>query len=109
MEMQSGRRKKSYEHFDEVEKMLIYFDESASVALKEILLSAPDLFAEASPEFADVILLESDELAYVRATPWVRRFPAKCLCISETDIPTFALPGLYAANIASFLFAGRSG
>jgi hypothetical protein len=89
-------------------KMLIHFDVSSSEELRGILLARSDLFVESGPEEADAILFGRDELAYLRGHPLVRRFRSKCLCVSETDIPVFALPGLYAANIASFLTAGRT-
>lgn len=89
-------------------RVLVHFDGSVSDALRETLLRAPQLFAEAGPEAADLILLENDEVDYVRANPLVRRFRAKCLCISETDIPTYALPGLYAANLDGFLSRNRT-
>ena len=89
-------------------QMLVHFDCSASEELRNILLEKPDLFVESGPEEADAILFGRDELAYLRRSPLVRRFRSKCLCVSETDIPAFGLPGLYAANIASFLTAGRT-
>jgi hypothetical protein len=65
-------------------------------------------FQETSAEAAQIILFETDELSYVRSSGFVRRYGAKCLCITETDTPTFALPGLYAANATAFLTRNRT-
>lgn len=72
------------------------------------MIEASDLFREADADTADIILFGSDELEHLRASPHLPRHRAKCVCISETDTPTFALPGLYAANIRSGLTSGRA-
>ena len=65
------------------------------------------LFQEVDADNADLIVFGLDELDYLRHNELARRYRAKCVCITENDIPTFAFPGLYAANEKSLLTAGR--
>ncbi len=88
--------------------LAVCFDDSASSTLRRILTGSGSLFTLSDAAGADVILFGTDEIAYVDRSPLYRAFAAKCLCVTESDIPTFRLPGLYAANEASILTAGRT-
>jgi hypothetical protein len=86
----------------------VHFDESCSSALRGVLAEAPLLFAQSDPDRADVVIFGSDDIAYLDRSPLYRSFRSKSICISETDIPTFRLPGLYAANAKSVVTAARA-
>ena len=87
--------------------MLLHFDASSNGPLRDMLLEAPMLFAETTPDKAKFIVFGNDQVEYVVHNRLYARWPLKCVCISETDTPTFFLPGLYAANAKSFLSNGR--
>lgn len=88
--------------------MQLHFDASAIGPLRDMLLEAPNLFAETTPDKAQFIVFGNDQVDYVTASPLYAQWPHKSVCISETDTPTFLLPGLYAANAKSFLSEGRA-
>jgi Exostosin family len=85
----------------------LHFEASARGALRDILLSVSRLFVEADPANARLIVFGNDTHAYVDGSPLYREYRDKCVCIAETDTPTFRLPGIYAANSRSLLTEGR--
>ena len=86
----------------------VCFDASAGATLRAILTQSPSLFEEVEPGSAELILFGSDEIAYLRGNALHRQFPDKSFCITESDIPTFRLPGLYAANSKSWIAHSRT-
>ncbi len=88
--------------------LLIHFDESCSDALRSILLGSASYFQESGASEADVILFGTDDITTVERSRLYADYRSKSLCITESDIPTFRLPGLYAANTASLLTRSRT-
>ncbi len=88
--------------------LLVYFDESSSKTLRCILTEKSSLFLESSPSSANVIVFGSDEISYIKRSPLYNAWRSKAICISEEDIPTFILPGLYVANMKSFITSSRA-
>ncbi len=86
----------------------VHFDRSASKDLRSILTEDERIFFETDAASADLIIFGTDELSALKANDLIKTYRPKCITITETDIPTFALPGLYAANIQSILTAGRT-
>ena len=87
----------------------IHFDPSACATLQGLLANSPSLFTkETEPASADLILFCTDEVAHVRASALYKAFPEKSFCVTESDIPTFRLPGLYASNSRSWLTRSRT-
>jgi hypothetical protein len=92
---------------EEATPLRIHLEDSCSVGLRQTLTEAPGLFTESSPEHADVVIFGSDDIAYVEHSPIFRSYASKSICVTESDIPTFRLPGLYAANMKSFITSSR--
>jgi hypothetical protein len=90
------------------QSILVSFDSSCSAVMRQLLIAKPDLFKEADPAAAALVIFGSDEIDYLRHSTLFKAVKAKSICITESDIPTFALPGLYAANQTGFLTAGRT-
>ncbi len=67
-----------------------------------------DFFEVVTPSEAELVILHSDELGYINSSPLYKEYKSKSVCITESDIPTFRLPGLYAANQKGLLTAGRT-
>ena len=93
--------------------MRVHFDVSCSPALRLALVEprggeAVQPWIESDPSRADVIIFGSDEIGYFSNNPLYCAHKAKSICISESDIPTFYLPGLYAANMSSAITASRT-
>lgn len=86
----------------------VAFDASARGTLREIILQDSRYFVEAPPGGADLILFGTDEIAYLSRNPLFKAFRPICLCVTETDIPTFFMPGLYAANRRMTLTCSRT-
>jgi len=86
----------------------IHFDYSCGEALRSILLGSASLFQESAACEADVILFGTDDITTVERSRLYKEYRSKSLCITESDIPTFRLPGLYAANTASLLTRSRT-
>ncbi len=76
----------------------VHFDTSCCATLRAILNEAPGLFRETSADEADAVLFGDDTLAHLDHSELLRAHPAKSVCVSETDTPTFRIPALYAAN-----------
>nr|WP_321983134.1 exostosin family protein [uncultured Lichenicoccus sp.] len=93
--------------------MRVFFDMSCDLELRLAVLGnqqTPDegLWVESSAASADVVIFGSDDISYINNSEIYRSYKVKCICISESDIPTFRIPGLYAANLHSFFTASRS-
>ena len=86
----------------------VHFDVSAPATVRRVMLHDTAFFVEASPQTADVVVFGSDDLPYIKASGLYRQFASKSICITESDIPTFRLPGLYAANQISPLTMSRT-
>jgi hypothetical protein len=86
----------------------VCFDDSAGATLRLVLTEQPGLFSETGAAEADLVIFGSDEIAYVKNSALYRANRGKSFCITESDIPTFRLPGLYAANQKGFLTARRT-
>jgi hypothetical protein len=86
----------------------VYFDLSAGETLRRVLLENSSLFVPKDPTNASLIIFGSDEIEYIEKNDLYHTYKAKSVCITESDIPTFRLPGLYAANAASLLTSGRT-
>lgn len=89
-------------------RMQLAFDESCSPVLRSILTRSDDLVETASLADADLIIFGTDEIGIIKKSPAYTQFRRKCIAITESDIPTFFLPGLYAANRELFLTNGRT-
>ena len=85
----------------------VHFDGSACGTLRSVLTGSP-YFTEADPVAADLVIFGSDEIAYVNASELYKAFPGKSISITESDIPTFRLPGLYASNTRSWITRSRT-
>lgn len=82
--------------------------EDCHPALRDVFTCRPDLFDLTSPADAELVVLPSDELGYIKKSKLHQTYAAKTICITESDIPTFRLPGLYAANQKGLLTANRT-
>jgi hypothetical protein len=89
-------------------RLSVCFDDSASGVLRRVMLLQDNLFVETDAAQSDVIVFGSDEQELFNHHPLFAAYPAKCICISETDIPTFRIPALYAANEQSLLARSRT-
>jgi hypothetical protein len=88
--------------------LAVHFDDSASATLRLVLTEHASLFVETDARAADVVIFGSDEIDYIDKSALYRAYKSKSICITESDIPTFRLPGLYAANQRSFLTSSRT-
>lgn len=86
----------------------VYFDQSASEPLRLILTEDASRFVESDLDAADVVIFGTDEVGYIRRSELYQAHKAKSICITESDVPTFRLPGLYAANQRSFITSRRT-
>ncbi len=86
----------------------VHFDLSCGAALRAALTEAPSLFVETEAAPADAVIFGSDDIAVIVGSELYRSFRAKSLCITESDIPTFRLPGLYAANAEALVTGPRT-
>jgi hypothetical protein len=86
----------------------VYFDRSASEALRLLLTEDVSRFMESDLCAADVVIFGTDNVHYVRRSELYQAQKAKSICISESDVPTFRLPGLYAANERSLIASHRT-
>jgi hypothetical protein len=66
------------------------------------------LFVETTPVDAELVIFGTDEIDTLRQSDLYKSFRSKSISITETDIPTYHLPGLYAANEKSFLTHKRT-
>jgi len=88
--------------------LLIHFDNSSSKTLRCVLTEKSSHFLESDPSSANVIIFGSDEISYIKRNPLYNAWKSKAICISEEDIPNFILPGLYVANMKSFITSSRA-
>lgn len=88
--------------------LFVHFDQSCNSTLRRVLVEHPYLFIESDPTAADLVVFGSDEIGYINNSALYHSYKRKSICITETDIPTFRLPGLYAANERSFFTASRT-
>jgi hypothetical protein len=86
----------------------VHFDRSCGAALRAALTEAPSLFVETEAVPADAVIFGSDDVAMIAGSELYLSFRAKSLCITESDIPTFRLPGLYAANAKALVTGPRT-
>jgi hypothetical protein len=91
----------------------VHFDASCGAALRRILIDGRSadgyaLFVETDPMVANVVIFGSDEIDYIGRNTLYRSHKAKSICITESDIPTFRIPGLYAANMKSPITSSRT-
>jgi hypothetical protein len=86
----------------------VHFDESCGTGLRLALTESSALFTVADPSACDVVIFGSDDITYLNNSDLLRAVRSKAICITESDIPTFRLPGLYAGNIRSFVTASRA-
>lgn len=89
--------------------LFVSFDGSAGAALRAIVLSDPRLFIESDdPLTADLVIFGTDEIRYIDNSALFRAHQSKSICITESDIPSYRLPGLYAANKKGLLTLSRT-
>jgi hypothetical protein len=86
----------------------VAFDESCSPTLRQIFLEQGTFFVEAEPSVAQFVIFGSDEIDFIRDSSFYRTYKTKAFCVTETDTPTFRIPGLYAANNRSSLARSRT-
>jgi hypothetical protein len=91
----------------EDQPLSLHFDASATGPLRDALLETPALFEETTPDKARLIIFGDDTHEHVDHNALYARWPLKCVCITETDTPTFRLPGLYAGAAQSIFTRGR--
>jgi hypothetical protein len=89
-------------------RLSVCFDASAGETLRQLLLANPALFQESAPAAADVVVFGSDEASVVTESVLFSTYKSKSLCITETDTPTFLIPGLYSANEKSYITRART-
>jgi hypothetical protein len=85
---------------------LIFWDEETTKELRQAI--GGNLVASPLPEKADAIVFGSDNPAVLRANPHYRKYSRKCIAITETDLPSYFIPALYASNRQAFLSHRRS-
>ena len=86
----------------------VHLDKSCSAGLSATLSDSGGLFTITEPADADVVIFGSDDFAYVAGNRLFRAYRSKAICVTESDIPTFRLPGLYAANAHSLVTGSRT-
>jgi hypothetical protein len=85
----------------------VAFERSCGDTLRAVLRGQASLFIECAPAAADLVIFGTDEVSYVAGSELYRSFRSKSVCVTESDTPTFRLPGLYAANNRSRLTRSR--
>jgi hypothetical protein len=96
-------------HREPARPLFVNFDGSVSEQLRAVVLSNPKFFLERNDaKSADLVLFGTDEIRYIRNSPLYRENRPKSICITETDTPSYWLPGLYAANRKGLLTASRT-
>jgi len=85
----------------------VSFDQSCGDTIRAVLKDNPCLFIECDPATADTIIFGTDLVDYIQSSALYHAFRTKSVCITESDTPTFHLPGLYAANSRSRLTWSR--
>jgi hypothetical protein len=86
----------------------VHFDASAGATLRLVLTRQPSFFIESDASSADAIIFETDDIGYIASSKLYHAYKSKSICITESDIPTFRLPGLYAANETSYITKSRT-
>jgi hypothetical protein len=85
-----------------------FLDATAEPLLGNFLRQAPEHFSHTAPDSADVIIFGSDKLDYLKASTLFQQYRRKCICVSDADLPTYRLPGLYASNARSIRTSRRA-
>lgn len=87
----------------------VWLDQSVSKALTELTTRNPQQFQlVADPSVSDVIIFEDDNPGYIRRSLAFKKWPDKCVVVSEQDRPGYFLPACYASNQRCLLSKGRS-
>lgn len=86
----------------------VAFDVSCGPTLRTLFLERESIFVEAEPHAAQFVIFGSDEIGYLRNNSFYHAYRSKAFCVTESDTPTFRIPGLYAANMKSFLTRSRT-
>lgn len=86
----------------------VAFDVSCNPTLRKLFLEQGNFFVEAEPSVAHFVIFGSDEIHFIRNSSLYHAYQSKAFCVTETDIPTFRMRGLYAANSRSFLTRSRT-
>jgi hypothetical protein len=86
----------------------VCFDNSVGGTLRRLFLTNPAFFQECAPAMADVVVFGSDEASVLNESALYSAYKAKSLCITETDTPSFLIPGLYSANEKSYITRSRT-
>jgi hypothetical protein len=95
------------EAMGQITPLRVAFEKSCGDAIRAVLSNNLSLFLECDPATADMVIFGTDEVSYVENSDLYRACRTKSVCITETDTPTFRLPGLYAANNRSRLTQSR--
>ncbi len=91
-----------------VTPLRLALDDHCDVTLRDLFLRNLNFFDVVTPSDADLVILPSDDPTYIKNSRLYHENKKKTICITESDIPTFLLPGLYAANQKGLLTAGRT-
>lgn len=76
--------------------------------LTDILQQFENVILTADPAQADIIILSDGTPRSIRKIEAYKRFPKKCVAISDSDVTDFYIPALYASNHTTFLSRHRA-
>jgi hypothetical protein len=92
-----------------VPPLFVNLDGSVGAALRKIVLNDARFFIESdNPSTANLVIFGTDEIRYIDNSALYRAHQSKCICITETDTPSYRMPGLYAANKKGLLTLSRT-
>lgn len=91
-----------------VTPLKIWLEKSTSSTLHKIVSVSTHFHLQVKPESAELILYENDSPEYISKTTEYKKWPGKCVVISETDLPSYFLPACYASNKKCLLGKERS-
>jgi hypothetical protein len=80
--------------------LTIFFDSSCSSDLRQLFTKGDGCYFSqlTDPGKADAIIFGNDKYNYIINNKLYQQYKDKCICISETDLPTYVLPSLYSSN-----------
>src|SRR5262245_60619259 len=89
--------------------LAVHLDESCGDALRSIFLEGQPLYFKlTAPEAADLIVFGRDDRRYIKLSPLFKRFPSRCVAVTEWDRPAFFLPTVCASSSTNWLTRGRA-